>query len=99
MADGPASKAQRAVARAECAIGVATARIAETLAKKNVLAIISSDYRARDIFAALRGAAPRAELVFFGPSDALPGDAQPPTAANSGVRLAALRRLRERWRP
>ena len=95
MADGPASKAQRAVARAECAIGVATARIAETLAKKNVLAIISSDYRARDIFAALRGATPRAELVFFGPSDALPGDAQPPTAANSGVRLAALRRLRE----
>lgn len=96
MADGPASKAQKAVARAECAIGVAAARIAEALiAKKNVLAIISSDYRARDIFAALRGAAPKAELVFFGSSDALPGDLQPPTAANSGVRLAALRRVRE----
>jgi transcription-repair coupling factor (superfamily II helicase) len=95
MADGPASKAQKAVARAECAIGVAAARIVEALARKNVLAIISSDYRARDIHAALRGAAPKAELVFFEPSDALPGDLQPPTAANSGVRLAALRRARE----
>ena len=94
MADGPGSKARGNVARAECAVGVAVARIAEALNKKNVLAIISSDYRARDIHAALQGAAPKAEIVFFGPSDALPGDTQPPTPANTGVRLAALRRAR-----
>ncbi|OYX49945.1 MAG: DEAD/DEAH box helicase [Alphaproteobacteria bacterium 32-64-14] len=93
MADGPA-KARTTVARAECAVGVAATRIAEALNKKNVLAIISSDYRARDIYLALQGAAPKAEIVFFGPSDALPGDTQPPTPANTGVRLAALRRAR-----
>jgi transcription-repair coupling factor (superfamily II helicase) len=95
MADGPASKAQVVVARAECAIGVAVVRIAEALNRKNVLAIISSDYRARDVYAALQGAVPKAEIVFFPPSDALPGDTQPPTPANTGVRLAALRRSRE----
>src|SRR5690606_15938966 len=95
MADGPISKAPAAAARAECVVGVAATRIAEILGRKNVLAIISGDYRARDIHAALQGAAPKAEIIFFPPSDALPGDAQPPTAANTGVRLAALRRARE----
>lgn len=95
MADGPASKARESVARAECAVGVAAVRIAEALNKRNVLVIASSDYRARDIHAALQGAAPKAEIVFFGPSDALPGDSQPPTPANTGVRLSALRRARE----
>ncbi len=95
MADGPASKAQGNVARSECGVGVAVARIVEALNKRNVLAIISSDYRAQDIHAALKGAAPKAEIVFFGPSDALPGDTQPPTPANTGVRLAALKRARE----
>src|SRR5690242_20567117 len=95
MADGPASKAQVNVARSECSVGLAVARIVEALNKRNVLAIISSDYRAQDIDAALRGAAPKAEIVFFAPSDALPGDTQPPTPANTGVRLAALKRARE----
>lgn len=95
MADGPVSKAQETVAAAECAVGVAVGRIAEASNKKNVLAIISGDYRARDMHAALQGAAPKTEIVFFGPSDALPGDTQPPTAANTGARLAALRRARE----
>ncbi|HEX5006178.1 MAG TPA: hypothetical protein VFV70_03635, partial [Hyphomonadaceae bacterium] len=95
MADGPASKTQKAVVRAECPVGAAAARIAEAVVKKNVLAIISSDYRARDIHAALQGAAPKAQAIFFPPSDALPGDTQPPTAANTGARLAALRAARE----
>jgi transcription-repair coupling factor (superfamily II helicase) len=95
MADGPPSKAQGNVARSECGVGVAVARIVEALNKRNVLAIISSDYRAQDIYAALLGAVPKAEIVFFGPSDALPGDTQPPTPANTGVRLAALKRARE----
>jgi len=95
MADGPASKARDVVARTECAVGAATARIAEALSRRNVLAIVSSDYRAREIFLALHGAAPKAEVIFFAPSDALPGDAQPPTPANTGVRLAALRRIRD----
>jgi transcription-repair coupling factor (superfamily II helicase) len=99
MPDGPTSKAQKTAVRTECAVGSAAARIAEALAKKNVLAIISSDYRARDVHAALEGAAPRARAIFFPPSDALPGDTQPPTAANTGERLAALRNAREWARP
>jgi transcription-repair coupling factor (superfamily II helicase) len=94
MADGPVLKAQSAVARPECVVGAAATRIAEALAGRNVLAIISGDYRAQDIHAALLGAAPKAHAIFFPPSDALPGDTQPPTSANTGARLAALRRAR-----
>jgi transcription-repair coupling factor (superfamily II helicase) len=82
------------IAHSDCAVGVAAVRIAEALVRRNVLAIVSGDYRAQDIHAALLGAAPKAEIIFFSPSDALPGDAQPPTAANTGVRLASLRRAR-----
>ncbi|HPG05210.1 MAG TPA: hypothetical protein PLB34_19230, partial [Rhodoblastus sp.] len=95
MADGPASRSRDNVAQAECTVGVAAARIAEAMEKRNVLAIVSGDYRARDILAAMRGAAPKAEILYFGPSDALPGDTQPATPANTGVRLATLRRARE----
>lgn len=95
MADGPGSRARESIVRSDCTIGVAVTRIAEALDKRNVLAIISGDYRARDVLAALRGAAPKAEILFFAPSDALPGDTQPPTPANTGVRLATLRRARE----
>ena len=35
------------------------------------------------------------QIIFFPPSDALPGDTQPPTAANTGLRLAALRKARQ----
>ena len=80
--------------RHDCAPGLAATRIAEALVGGNVLAVISSDYRARDVHAALKGAAPDAEVVFFPPSDALPGDTQPPTPANIGLRLAALRKAR-----
>ncbi len=59
MADGPVLDSQQAAARAECTVGVAVARIAETLVKKNMLAIIASDYRARDIHAALQGTSPK----------------------------------------
>lgn len=99
MADGPALNTQPVAARRECAVGVAVARIAEALVKKNVLAVIAGDYRARDIYAALQGASPEAQVIFFPPSDALPGDAQPPTAANTGLRMAALRRARQLAKP
>lgn len=95
MADRGALIQTRPVTQGDCAVGVAAVRIAEALAMGNVLAIISSDYRARDIHVALRGAAPDAQVIFFPPSDALPGDTQPPTAANTGLRLSALRRARQ----
>ncbi len=95
MADRGALVPPDPAIRRECASGIAAARIAEALATGNVLAIISSDYRARDIFAALQGAAPDAQVIFFPPSDALPGDTQPPTAANVGLRLSALRKARQ----
>jgi transcription-repair coupling factor (superfamily II helicase) len=96
MADrGDLLPAQQRVIKGDCAPGLAATRIAEALVSGHVLAIISTDYRARDVCAALTGAAPEAEVIFFPPSDALPGDAQPPTPANTGLRLAALRRMRE----
>ena len=95
MADGRVSGTRSVAPRVECSPGVAMARIAETLETKNVLAIISSDYRARDIFAALKGAAPDVLSIFLPSSDALPGDTQPPTAANTGARLSALRKARQ----
>ncbi|RYG38245.1 MAG: DEAD/DEAH box helicase [Burkholderiales bacterium] len=95
MADrGDLTPHQRAL-KADCALGLAATRIAEALVSNHVLAIISTDYRARDVSAALLGAAPDAQVIFFPPSDALPGDAQPPTPANTGQRLAALRQMRE----
>ncbi|MEQ1785244.1 MAG: hypothetical protein ABMA14_28195, partial [Hyphomonadaceae bacterium] len=65
MADGPASRAPIVTARAECEVGVAVARIAEALEKRDVLAIISGEYRARDIHAALEGAAPDAVCILL----------------------------------
>ena len=94
MADRGALTLPQAV-RADFMVGAAAARIAEALATGDVLAIASSDYRARDIVAALRGAAPTAQVIFFPPSDALPGDTQPPTAANIGQRMSALRKARQ----
>ncbi len=96
MADGPALKEQMAAREPECVAGAAAVRIAEALASKNVLAIVTSDYRARDIHTALKGASPKAEVILFPASDALPGDTQPPTPANTGGRLAVLRRARGR---
>lgn len=97
MADRGALASPQAV-RADCMVGVAAIRIAQALANGDVLAIASSDYRARDIVAALRGAAPAVQIIFFPPSDALPGDTQPPTAANTGQRLSALRKAREAFK-
>ena len=98
MADGPAPKMQQA-ARSEAAVGLAVARIAEMLVKRNVLAIVAGDYRAQDIRSALEGASPKTHVIFFPPSDALPGDSQPPTPANTGQRMAALRRARQLTKP
>lgn len=94
MADRGDLPTPQRVIKADCAPGLAATRIAEALVSGNVLAIISTDYRARDVAAALQGAAPDADVIFFPPTDALPGDAQPPTPANTGLRLAALRRMR-----
>jgi transcription-repair coupling factor (superfamily II helicase) len=81
--------------RVDCAVGAAVARIAEMLVKKNVLVIAAGDYRARDIHAALQGASPKTQVIYFPSSDALPGDSQPPTPANIGMRMAALKRARK----
>lgn len=95
MADGRVTGTRTVAPRVECSPGIAMARIAEVLEAKNVLAIMSSDYRARDIFAALKGAAPDVVPIFLPATDALPGDTQPPTAANTGARLSALRKARQ----
>ena len=54
----------------------------------------ADEQRAEAIAAAAAGFAPRRAVVHLPSSDALPGDDAPPSPANVGRRVAALRRLR-----
>ena len=74
-------------------VGIVVARLAEALAD-DLLYIASDEQRAEAVAAALRAAAPGAEVVHCPSSDALPGDSAPASPANVGRRVAALRRAR-----
>lgn len=76
-------------------IGVAATALAEALAAGNVMFVASDEQRAEAVAAALRCAAPDAEVIHCPSSDALPGDPAPASPANVGRRVAALRRARQ----
>jgi transcription-repair coupling factor (superfamily II helicase) len=73
------------------AIGIVATRLAEALDAGDVLYIASDEQRAEAVAAALRAAAPAAQVIHCPSSDALPGDAAPASPANVGRRVAALR--------
>jgi transcription-repair coupling factor (superfamily II helicase) len=74
--------------------GVLAAALADALATQDLLFIAADEQRAERIAAALAALAPDQAVVHLPSSDAIPGDDAPPSAANVGRRVAALRRLR-----
>ena len=76
--------------------GLVVARLADRLATENVIYVASDEQRAAVVAAALAAGVPAATVLHLPSSDALPGDATPASAANTGRRLAALHALHER---
>jgi transcription-repair coupling factor (superfamily II helicase) len=75
-------------------IGALSAALAEALSSQDLLFIAADEQRAERIAAALAAFAPEVAVVHLPSSDAIPGDDAPPSAANVGRRVGALRRLR-----
>ncbi|RXZ30680.1 DEAD/DEAH box helicase [Sphingomonas desiccabilis] len=74
--------------------GALAAALADAIASQDLLFIAADEQRAERIAAALTALAPDAKVVHLPSSDAIPGDDAPPSAANVGRRVGALRRLR-----
>ena len=72
---------------------VVAAMIATAEAARAIV-VAEDDRRAETIARLIAAFAPEATVVHLPASDALPGDEAPPTAANVGQRVEALRRLR-----
>ncbi|WP_174279553.1 hypothetical protein, partial [Sphingomonas bacterium] len=60
-------------------MGAVAARVATMLADVDVLVILADEQRAQAVAAALAPAAPAAHVLHYPSSDALPGDASPPS--------------------
>ena len=72
--------------------GALAARVAE--AQGDLILITTEERRAEQVAALLCAAAPQLHVAWVPASDALPGDAMPPSPANAGMRVAALHGLR-----
>ncbi|GAA0661576.1 DEAD/DEAH box helicase [Sphingomonas insulae] len=70
------------------------ARVLTTGGKRSIV-VVDDDARAEAIARLAEAFAPAVTVVHLAASDALPGDAAPPSAANVGRRVEALRRLRD----
>ncbi|UAJ09744.1 DEAD/DEAH box helicase [Glacieibacterium megasporae] len=75
-------------------IGLVATRLAEVLAKGNVIYVATDEQRAAAVANALAQAAPEALILHVPSSDALPGDDAPASPANIGRRVAALYKAR-----
>ncbi|HZG08332.1 MAG TPA: helicase-related protein [Allosphingosinicella sp.] len=96
-ADDVAAPGNAAARRSHAMFGPTLARLCAAVEKGDVLAILSSEQRGE---AAARAAATLtdARVLWFPPSDALPGEAAPPSPAVAGRRYAALAALQEEGR-
>ena len=72
--------------------GALAARAAE--AKGDLILVTAEERRAEQVATLLRIAAPDVQVAWLPASDALPGDAMPPSPANAGKRVAALHAVR-----
>ncbi|KTT70214.1 TRCF domain-containing protein [Sphingomonas endophytica] len=68
--------------------------LAEALAQGDLIAAMVDEVRAAMVAQALAAAAPDATVILCPGSDALPGEDAPPSPANVGQRVSALRRAR-----
>lgn len=91
----PRPDADAAPATTILGIAESAAALADALATRDLLFVAADEVRAQAIARALAAFDPDAEVVFCPGSDALPGDAAPPSPVNAGQRVAALHRLRE----
>ncbi|SDA35556.1 helicase-related protein [Sphingomonas sp. NFR15] len=69
-------------------------RLAEMLAEPDVVFLADDEQQAEALAAALGALLSDDRVIFVPSSDALPGDSSPASPANTGKRVAALRRLR-----
>ncbi|MBN8808280.1 MAG: DEAD/DEAH box helicase [Sphingomonas sp.] len=70
-------------------------RIAARLGTADVICLTDDEQQAEELARLLAVLVPENQIVQLPSSDALPGDAAPPSPANSGRRVAALRALRQ----
>lgn len=68
--------------------------IAALASDRNIIYLADDEQQAETVAAILDGLLPSGTVMFVPSSDALPGDSAPASPANSGRRVAALRRLR-----
>ncbi|WP_298690262.1 TRCF domain-containing protein [uncultured Sphingomonas sp.] len=72
----------------------AAVQIAKALADADILFLADDEQQAEALAGAVRAIAPAHPVFFLPASDALPGDAAPPSPANAGHRVSALRAIR-----
>ncbi|HEY0043249.1 MAG TPA: DEAD/DEAH box helicase [Allosphingosinicella sp.] len=77
------------------ALGPTVARLCEALEKGDAIAVASSEQRGEAIARGVAALSP-ATVLWFPPSDALPGETAPPSPAVSGRRFGALAALQRR---
>jgi transcription-repair coupling factor (superfamily II helicase) len=70
-------------------------RIAEQLTSQDLVCLTDDEQQADSLAAMVRALMPQSPVIFLPSSDALPGDSAPPSPSNSGMRVAALRALRQ----
>ena len=75
-------------------IGEVAVSLLGAAATRDLLFLAADDVRAAEIARAAEGGSGDIAVILVLGSDALPGDSAPPSPANSGLRTAALRRLR-----
>ena len=91
--DGAEADAEAPLTREPAGVGELAVRLAKALDAGDLVFLAADDVRARAVERALRAAAPDAAVVHLPASDALPGDAAPPSPGNAGLRVAAFHRL------
>ncbi|MDR6786861.1 transcription-repair coupling factor (superfamily II helicase) [Sphingomonas sp. BE138] len=79
---------------APLSIAEQAAMLAEALSDGDVIAAVADDVRAAALAQSLQAAMPDAMVLFCPGSDALPGEDAPPSPANVGQRVSALRHAR-----
>ena len=75
-------------------LGALLVRLLDTLETADIFFVARDELRGAELASALAAAAPEAVVAFCPGSDALPGEASPPSPANAGQRVAALRKIR-----
>ena len=75
-------------------LGASLVRLLKTLETADIFFVARDEVRGAELASALASAAPEAVVAFCPGSDALPGEASPPSPANAGQRVAALRKIR-----